>query len=100
MRRLIFLKVEYLELKGKKVLKVDAQKMHEELSLNSIKEFKTQMKEWIDNKSIKILHEWSSSDPQVLIQFDEKKLDEVIKKLVSVDIVDVIDSIMPPGLDA
>lgn len=99
MRRLIFLKVEYLELKGKRVLKADAQKMHEELCLNSITEFRIQMKEWIDNKSIKILQEWSSSDPQVLIQFDEKKLDDLLPKLVSVNIVDVIDSIMPPGLD-
>jgi hypothetical protein len=100
MKRLIFLKVEYLDLKGKKTLKADVQKMHQQLCDNSLREFKLEMQSWIKDKSIKVLKEFSDPDPQVLIQFDEKRLEEVMQKLISIQLVDIIDSIIPSGLDS
>ncbi len=95
MKRLIFLKVEYLDLEGKKVSKTKEQEMRTELCQKSIKQFKKDMKEWLDNKSIKITKEYDIDEPSIIIQFEDEKLDELYKKLVSVDIVDIIDSIIP-----
>jgi hypothetical protein len=94
-KRLIFLKVEYLDLEGKKVSKTKEQEMRTELCQKSIKQFKKDMKEWLDNKSIKIIKEYDIDEPSVIIQFEDEKLDELYKKLISVDIVDIIDSIIP-----
>lgn len=95
MKRLIFLKSEYLDLEGKKVSKAKEQEMRAELCQKSIKQFKKDMKEWLDNKSIKITKEYDIDEPSVLIVFDEKVWDPLYKKLISVDIVDIIDNVIP-----
>lgn len=93
MRRLIFLKIEYLDLEGKKIKKDEEQKLRLQLCQKSIKEFKKEMKALLDDKSVKILKDYAP-EPQVLIEFDEKKLDTVLDKLRAVEIVDIIDSIV------
>lgn len=93
MRRLIFLKIEYLDLKGKKVKKEEEERLRLELCQNSLKEFNKEMRELLLDKTVKIIKDYAP-EPQVLIEFDEKKLDLVIDKLRSVDIVDIIDSII------
>lgn len=95
MKRLIFLKVEYLDLEGKKVSKAKEQEMRTELCQKSIKCFKKEMKDWLDNKSVKITKEYDTEEPSVIIQFEDEKLDDLYKKLISVDIVDIIDAIIP-----
>lgn len=92
-RRLIFLKIEYLDLKGKKVKKEEEERLRLELCQNSLKEFNKEMREFLLDKTVKIIKDYAP-EPQVLIEFDEKKLDLVIDKLRSVDIVDIIDSII------
>jgi Flp pilus assembly CpaF family ATPase len=93
-RRLIFLKMEYLDLKGKKVKKEEEQKLREELCQQSIKQFKKELKTLLDDKSIKLVKDYSP-EPQILIEFDEKKLEPVLEALRSADIVEVIDAMLP-----
>lgn len=93
MKRLIFLKMEYLDLNGKKVKKEEEDKLRLELCQTSIKEFKKEMKTWLDDKTVKIVKDYAP-EPQVLIEFDEKKLDPVLDALRAADIVDIIDSIV------
>jgi len=95
MKRLIFLKMEYLDLEGKKINKAKEQEMRAELYQKSIKQFKKDMKEWIDNKFIKITREFDITKSAVLIQFDDDKWCDLYNKLVSVDIVDIIDVVQP-----
>jgi hypothetical protein len=93
MKRLIFLKVEYLEL-SKKIGKDKKQEMRSKFCQTSIAQFKTDMKDWLFDKSIKITKEFDTTEPAVLIQFDEDKWCELNKKLISIKIVDVIDLVM------
>src|SRR5579864_6864104 len=97
MKRLIFLKVEWLDLTNKKVSKVKEQELRAALCQDSIKQFKKDMKDWLDNKSVKITKEYAEDEPQVIIQFDDKLRDAMYDKLRSVDIVLSIDSILPVG---
>jgi hypothetical protein len=94
MKRLIFLKVEYLEV-DKKMSKAKEQEARTKLCRVSINQFKKDIKEWLDNKSIQITKEYDTAEPSVLISFDEKILCEVVDKLRKVDIVNIIDSIIP-----
>lgn len=94
MKRLIFLKVEYLEV-DKKMNKAKEQEARTKLCRTSINQFKKDMKEWLDNKSIQITKEYDTAEPSALIIFDEKVWDELYKKLISIDVVDVIDNIIP-----
>lgn len=94
MKRLIFLKVEYLEV-TKKMGKAKEQEARTKLCQDSIKQFKKDMKDWITDKSIKITKEYDTSEPAVLIEFQDEKWCDLYKKLTSVNIVDIIDSIIP-----
>jgi len=87
--------MEYLDLEGKKINKAKEQEMRAELYQKSIKQFKKDMKEWIDNKFIKITREFDITKSAVLIQFDDDKWCDLYNKLVSVDIVDIIDVVQP-----
>jgi hypothetical protein len=91
-RRLIFLKMEYLDLEGKKIKKAEEEKLRLELCQDSLRQFNKEMKDLLLDKTIKIVKDYAP-DPQVLIEFDEKKLDLVLEKLRATDIVDIIDSI-------
>ena len=93
MKRLIFLKIEYLDLEGKKIKKEEEEKLRLKLCQDSLKEFNKEMREFLLDKTIKIVKDYAP-DPKVLIEFDEKKLDLVLDKLRAVDIVDIIDSII------
>lgn len=97
MKRLIFLKVEYLDLTGKKINKAKEQEMRTQLCNDSIKQFKKEMKDWLDNKSIKITKEYAESEPQAIIEFEVKVMDEVYVALRASEIVDIIDSFLPIG---
>ena len=94
MKRLIFLKMDYLDLEGKKIKKAEEDKLRLELCQKSIKEFKKELKVLLDDKTIKIVKD-HSPEPQVLIEFDEKKLELVLAALRAADIVDIIDAMVP-----
>jgi hypothetical protein len=94
MKRLIFLKVEYLEV-DKKMTKAKEQEARAKLCRKSIAQFKKDMQEWLDNKSIQITKEYDQTEPSVIIAFDEKILCQVVDQLRKVDIVEIIDSIIP-----
>lgn len=95
MKRCLFLKVEYLEV-DKKMSKAEENKFREQLCKNSVKEFKKEMKSWIDDKSLKILKDLTP-EPQVIIECEEDKWEQLYVKLCAVDIVETIDSILPKG---
>ena len=97
MKRLIFLKVEYLDLESKKISKAKEQEMRTQLCNDSIKQFKKELKDWIDNKSIQITKEYVYLEPQVIIEFGNKIFDEVYHTLCALEIVETIDSILPVG---
>jgi hypothetical protein len=82
---------------GKKMSKDKEQEARTKLCHLSITQFKEDMREWLDNKSIQIIKEYDTDQPSILIAFDEKIWDVLYKKLISVDIVDIIDHIIPKG---
>lgn len=94
MKRFIILKIEYLEVE-KKMSKTKVQEARTKLCRQSIAQFRKEMKEWLDKKSIQITKEYDTTEPSVIIVFDEKVWEALYKQLVSVEIVDVIDSIIP-----
>ena len=96
MKRVIFLKTEYLDLKGKKIGKEEHQKLIAKICDDSIKEFKKGIKELVADKTIKIIKDYAP-EAQVLIQFEEDKRELVMAKLISLSIVDIIDSNILPG---
>jgi hypothetical protein len=94
MKRLLLLKVEYLEV-DKKTSKVKEQEARTKLCRTSIAQFKTEMKEWLDNKSIQITKVYDTDEPSVVILFDEKIWETLYKKLCAVDVVETIDNTLP-----
>lgn len=100
MKRLIILKVEYLDLKGKKVLKAQEQELRAKLCRDSIVQFKKEMKDWITDKSIRITKEYTifeeeKTSPSLIIEFQEERWELLYKKLISLSITDVIDTFLP-----
>lgn len=77
MKRLIFLKVEY----GKK-------------ADGPVAEFRAAIKQWDYIKVIKAF----LPKAEVVIEYPDAKHDEVYNNLRQLDIVEIIDSIMPAGL--
>jgi hypothetical protein len=77
MKKLIFLKLEY----GKK-------------ADGPLAEFRAAIKQWDYIKIIKEL----APKPKVVIEYPDAKHDEVYDNLRQLDIVDIIDSILPAGL--
>jgi hypothetical protein len=96
MKRNIYLKTEYFDLNDKKFNKTQQQEAILKNCQDSIKEFKDGMKELISNKTVKVIKDYAP-ESQVLIQFDDDKRDEVVCKLISLSIVDTIDSFLPSG---
>ncbi len=94
MKRLIFLKQEYVD---ETILnKSEVIKAYEKYFLQSIKSFKAQLKEQIDNNSFKILKEVRPN--AILIEFDSEDYDKLYEKFCKADIVAIIDSIIPKEL--
>lgn len=77
MKRLIFLKVEYGQ-------KADG----------PLAQFRTAIKQWDYIKIVKEL----SPKAEVIIEYPDAKHDEVYNNLRQLDIVEIIDSILPAGL--
>lgn len=96
MKREVYLNVEYLEVEGKKISKVDEQKLREGLCKDSIKLFKSQMKNWLSAKDHKITKEYFSFEPSVVIQFPDEDRDVTYDMLRAADIVSSIDSFLRP----
>lgn len=92
MKRLIILKQEWLDPKGKD--KAAQYKEQVAICKNSVKEFRDGIKELIANKSVKIIREYDIV-AQVIIEFDEKNIDVVYKQLRSLNIVETIDTHLP-----
>jgi len=76
MKRLIFLKVGYRE-------KPD----------EAFKQFRSELKKLPDIKLLKEL----PPQPQVIIEFPDNKYQEIYEELLKIDIVFVIDPILPGG---
>ena len=87
MKKTIFLKVEYLDLKNKKSTPAEEQKLREALLKKSVKLFKEQMRIHLENKELSILKEVFPS--QVVIEYEN---DEVFRALIQAEVVEVIDS--------
>lgn len=77
MKRLIILKLEY------------KQKADEPLA-----RFRSDIKQWDYIKVVKEL----LSKPEIVIEYPDAKHDEVYNNLRQLDIVEIIDSILPAGL--
>jgi len=97
MKRLIFLKVEYLDLEAKKISKAKEQELREGLCKDSVKLFKNQMKDWLADKKHKITKEYLVDIPQVLVEFPDAERDDAYDALRKSDIVESIDSYLPLG---
>jgi hypothetical protein len=94
MKRLIFLKQEYVD--EKKLNKTEAIKEHEKYFQESVSAFKKQLKESLDTKAFKILKE--ARPDAILIELDDDARERVYEKLRKADIVESIDSIIPKEL--
>jgi hypothetical protein len=95
MKLLIVLKEEYLDLTGKKkITQAEVQKLHDALCAKAIKEFKQAVKEWLADKTIQIVKEYVSN-AWVIIQFKEEARQQVYDKFRTIDVVDVMDTILP-----
>jgi hypothetical protein len=94
MKRLIFLKREYLDTKKDKIKKADEPKLLAALSLKAVKAFKDQAKSLIDKRTIKIIKDYLP-EPQVLIQFEDKLVEDIYHLMRGLDIVEVIDFVIP-----
>ena len=93
MKKLIFLKQEYVD---DKLTKTESIKAHEKIFQQSIVLFKKQSKELLDNKSFKILKEVRPD--AILIEYSEDIHTRMYESLCKVDIVASIDSIIPKEL--
>lgn len=89
MKKTIFIMVEYLDIKGKVITKVEEAEMRRKLYDKAVKEFKKEMKDLLDSKTIKILKE-NFPSPSINIEYSDK--DIVYPRLLSAAIVEVIDS--------
>lgn len=76
-KRLIYLKVDY----------------HGQKPDNAFKEFQSEIKKWQYIKLIKEL----SPKPQVIIEFPDDKGQEVYENFLKMDVVSVIDTVIPKG---
>jgi hypothetical protein len=90
MKRLIFLKQEYLDVKKEKLNKERASAAREVMFDESVLIFKEQMKDC--SGLFKILKE--SPPDSILIEFPDELQDIIYKAMITASIVDVIDSII------
>jgi hypothetical protein len=93
MKRLIFLKQEYLDVKKEKLNKEKAERAREVMFDESVIIFKEQMKASLVAKECKILKEFPPDS--ILIEFADTLQDKMYKALVDASIVDIIDSLVP-----
>jgi hypothetical protein len=93
MKRLIFLKQEYLDIKKEKLNKEKASQAREVMFDESVIIFKEQMKVLLATKECKILKEFPPDS--VLIEFADELQDKMYKAMVEASIVDIIDSAVP-----
>lgn len=95
MKKLVIFKEEWLDFTDKKkISKADEQKLRNDVIIKTIEKFKLLIKEWIDDKSIQIIKEYAT-EPWVVIEFDDEIVSDVYNLIRTMDIVDVIDSILP-----
>ena len=93
MKRLIFLKQEYLDVKKEKLNKEKASEAREVMFDESVVIFKEQMKELLASKTFRILKEFPPDS--ILIEFSDASQDQMYKAMVAASIVDIIDSLVP-----
>lgn len=94
MKKLIFLKQDYVDEKG--INKTTSIGIHEKNYLNSIVLFKSQMKDMLNDKSISILKEVRPD--AILIEYSDVINDKVINRLRKADVVLTIDAIISKEL--
>ena len=90
MRRLIFLKINIGPLPDN-ISKTKLKEQEKILSIQAVKDFLKIVKK---NKTVSVIQDLSP-EPQVLIEFDENILQEVVDYLHSVDLVKIIDPHIP-----
>lgn len=91
MKKTIFIVVEYLDIKGKVMSKVEEAEMRHKLYDKAVKEFKREMKDLLDSKIIKIIKE-NFSVSSINIEYSNSDKDIIYPRLLSATIVEVIDS--------
>lgn len=91
MKRLIFLKTEDYNPSNKKMKADELEKAKVKVLATSIKYFRDGIKE---NKSIKILQEIKDL-PQIIVEFPEDQYHPVHDTLRSLDVVEIIDAVLP-----
>lgn len=94
MKRVLFLQAEYLDV-DKKTSKAKEQEMRTALCQKAIKQFKSDMKKWLDDRTIRITKEYDLDEPKVIIEFADGLCQDIYEVLIKVDIVQTIDSILP-----
>ena len=90
MKKLIFLKQEWLETKGMKKLEIS--EAEKDIYQKSVKSFKEQLK-FVKHKILKEVPFNS-----IIIEYDDAIDEEMVAALLAADIVEVIDSMIPPGI--
>ena len=91
MKRLIFLKLEDANPENKKFKAADLEKLEAKALGNTLKDFRNGIKE---NKAIKVLQEIPGL-PQVIVEFPEDQYEPVHDTLRSLDVVEIIDAVLP-----
>jgi hypothetical protein len=96
MKRLIILKEEWLELGTgkKKIGKEEEQRLRDAIRAKAIEQFKQDIKQRLDDGSIQIIKEYVA-EPWITIEFEDAICWDVIDLLRTIDIVSLIDSILP-----
>lgn len=90
MKKLIFLKQEWVDPKGLKKLEIS--ESEKDIYQKSVKSFREQLKT-IKHKILKEIPPIS-----ILIEYDDVLEEEMTAALLAADIVEVIDSIIPPNI--
>lgn len=95
MKRLLVLKTDYLDLDEKKINKINEQKMRDNIADKSLKEFKSQAKELINNKLIKIIKEYSPEAWVIIECLDKDFYGNVYEAMCKMDVVQTIETVQP-----
>jgi hypothetical protein len=99
MKRLIFLKIDNLYLDNAKLNKSEIKILEEKVQKEAVETFKTELKKASQMSKVvaamKIVKELS--DAQVIMEFNDEHLDVAYEFLRKLDIVEIIDSVLPSG---
>jgi hypothetical protein len=90
MRKTLVLEVEYLDLKEKKLNKVQEEEARKKLFQKALKEFKIQTKDLIDGGQLKIIKDYFPRH-EILVEYPDDNT-KVYQKFLKLEIVRIIDS--------